>query len=61
MAKPKKETLLYVNEPDELTDLEGIASSLKELDDEMSFEGGETVGIYKLVAVKTVRKGVTLE
>ena len=41
--------------------LEGIASSLKELDDEMSFEGGEKVGIYKLVAVKTVRKGITLE
>lgn len=61
MAKPKKEVLIYATSPNEITDIEGFALSLEDLDDEMGFEGGEKVGIYKLVEIKTVRKGVHLE
>ena len=61
MAKPKKETLIYVTNYDELTDSEGIASSLEELNNEVYLEEGQEVGIYKLVAVKAVRRGLTLE
>jgi uncharacterized linocin/CFP29 family protein len=59
MAKPK-DILIYVTDPSDITDIAGIASSLEELDDEVHFEGGEAVGIYKLVAIKIVNKGVSL-